>query len=498
MSEKPNIIIIMTDQQRADVSKREGFPLDTTPFLDSMAMQGRWFNHAYTASPLCVPARISMLTGRFPSAHGVRINPSAKQARYDSDLIDVVKGEGYLTAMIGKNHTHLDKSKFDHWFELGHNGRKGEGGTPEEKAFDSWLSNDLVSRVGMEPTPFTLECQGPYRAVNDARKWIAEAAEQPFFMWLSFPEPHNPYQVPEPYFSCFPPETLPSLHTDKDALEQKGFKWKWLRQLGEHAHPDYEDLIPRARSNYFGMLRLIDDQVKRFVEFLDEREMLENTILIFLSDHGDFVGEYGLMRKGPEMPELLMRIPMFFVGPGIKASSQPQHAFVSLVDIMPTLCEAMGVPLPPGVQGRSLWPLLTGDEYSKEEFNSIYGEQGNGGLHYTFEDGVLFEETLNKVGNGVSFDELNGCTQSGTLRMLRKGEWKLLFDMEGAGQLYNLNDDPFELKNLYYDKDHANIKTEMLEELLGWSLRMQDPLPLSTGKYRLKRHPKNYWHNKLV
>ena len=118
--------------------------------------------------------------------------------------------------------------------------------------------------------------------------------------------------------------------------------------------------FPERGQTYFGMLRLIDDQVKRFVEFLEARQLRDDTIIVFVADHGDFVGEYGMVRKGPELPECLARIPMFWTGPGITASAEPHDAHVSLIDVMSTLCEAIGVPLPDGVQGRSLWPLLTG------------------------------------------------------------------------------------------------------------------------------------------
>jgi arylsulfatase A-like enzyme len=283
------------------------------------------------------------------------------------------------------------------------------------------------------------------------------------------------------------------LQAGEEALAAKGFKWQWTRRLGEHTQPDYGELIPRTRSNYFGMLRLIDDQVQRFIDFLDAEGIRENTVLVFLSDHGDFVGEYGLVRKGPEMPEVLMRIPLLFTGPGIRSSDEPHTAHVSIVDVMPTLCEAIGMPLPAGVQGRSLWPLLTGNDYPAEEFSSAYGEQGYGGLHYTDDDALDFAHCLIHGPEGHTFDELNSYSQSGTMRMVRKGVWKLVYDMQGRGQLYNLVGDPAELANLCGDPAHEAIEREMLAELLAWTLRAQDPLPLPKDKYVIKTDARNYW-----
>ena len=527
MANRPNIMLIMTDQQRADVSAREGFPLDTTPFLDGLARQGAWFNRAYTAVPICGPARVSLFTGRYPGAHRVRENRGCEYATYEQDLIDVLQAQGYATAMVGKNHSHLQPDRLDHWFHMSHPGgppdirslldedraplqdaaKRWLGGnnllteilmdqyeneTPEERALDQWL-RELNHGVGTSPAPFPVECQGPHRAVSDAQTWIRSLEGRPFFLWLSFAEPHNPYQAPEPYFSLFPPETLPPVQVGKEALEEKGFKWQWTKRLGEYVYPDYDDLIPRVRANYFGMLRLIDDQVKRLVQYLQAEGIWDNTLLVFVADHGDFVGEYGLMRKGPEVPELLMRVPLLFTGQGILANEGPHSAFVSIVDIMPTICEALGVALPRGVQGRSLWPLLSGGDYPPEEFASVYGEQGFGGLHYTEEDDPDFEHCLIPGPNGPTFDCLNSYSQSGTMRMVRKGDWKLVMDMQGRGQLYDLSRDPMELENLYEHPEWVAEQCEMLAELSMWSLRAADPLPYPRDKYIMKTDPRNYW-----
>lgn len=490
VGQQPNIVIIMTDQQRADVCKREGFPLDTTPFLDKLATQGTWFNRAYTTTPACLPARVSMLSGRYPSATRVRSNHNKEDAFYERDIVDVLREQGYATALCGKNHSHLNPDRMDFWYELGHAGGKGEERSEDETAFDEYLLN-LHHRADMDPTPFPLKTQCPYRAVTAATEWLDTLDDVPFFLWLSFPEPHNPYQVPEPYFSLFPPESLPPTLADERALANKGFKFQWTRQVGETAFPDYQEQLPRARANYLGMLRLIDDQIRRFVEFLDQNKLRENTIIIFLSDHGDFVGEYGLVRKGPELPEVLTRIPMFWVGPDIVQSDDTHPAHVSLVDIFPTICDAIGVDLPPGVQGRSLWPLLTGQDYPEDEFASAYAEHGFGGLHYSAEDD--FDPTADGLQPGVAFDELNGWSQSGTMRMLRRDNWKLIYDMQGKGQLYHLASDPVELCNLYDHPEHAEIQVELLAELLAWTLRTQDPLPYPRRRYHFKTDSRNYW-----
>ena len=484
-----NIVVIMTDQQRADVSAREGFPLDTTPYIDALARRGTWFDKAYTTMPACAPARVSLLTGRYPNATRVRTNHNIEDATYTRDLFDVMRENGYATALCGKNHSNLTDDRVDHTLHLGHGGGRGEDRTRQEHDFDNWLRG-LNHRASMEATPFPEECQCPHRAVADAIDWVRGLDGDPFFLWLSFPEPHNPYQVPEPYFSMFPPDDLPPTLSDEGALPHKGFKFEWTRHIGEVAFSDYGEQIPRARANYFGMLRLIDDQVRRFGEFLEAEGIAEDTLVVFVSDHGDFVGEYGLMRKGPELPDALTRIPMQFTGPGVVAGAEAHPAHVSIADIMPTLCEAIGVAVPDGVQGRSLWPLLTGADYPPDEFDSAYAEHGFGGLHYTQDEPQ--DPTADGLTPGVAFDCLNAWTQSGAMRMLRKGDWKIVMDMDGRGQLYNLRDDPAELVDLYGHPEHVAKQAELLADLLAATLRAQDPLPWPRRRYVPKTHPRGY------
>ena len=487
MTDKPNVVIIMTDQQRADVSAREGFPLDTTLFLDGLARQGVWFDRSYTSAPICAAARVSLLTGRYVSAHRCHSNWNMPDAVFTEDLFDVFREHGYATAMVGKSHTHLLPESLDYWQEAGHWSMAEDDPSEQAKQFRAFLKgNGMTAR---QATPLPLEIQHPYRLVDGATQWVQSVADKPFLLWLSFPEPHNPYQVPEPYFSMFPPPSLPPTLSDKSALAAKSYKYQYNRARLEEAYPPFDEVIPRARSNYFGMLRLIDDQVKRFVEFLDAQGLRDNTIIVFTSDHGDFVGEYGLMKKGPELPECLTRIPLQFTGPEIVTHPDAHPAHVSIVDIMPTLCDAIGADLPAGVQGRSLWPMLTGQNYCEDAFRSAYVEQGIGGAHIGLDDD--YDPTQDGFTPATpdgwgDFDELNTVTQSGHMRMVRKGDWKLIVDMEGAGQLYHLADDPVEQNNLYGQPALATVQADMLQELFTWSLRVNDPLPAPGPRYTPK------------
>ena len=213
---KPNIVIVMTDQQRADLRRGCGYPLDTMPFLDAWAQGGVDFRRAYTPNPTCMPARVSMFTGRYSQCHRARTNHNAIDALYSKDLLDVLKENGYVTALCGKNHSHRRPEAFDFHETCGHLGYEGEENeTPAQKELADFLcaTRHMESHV---PSPGTVEEQHPYRNVSSALKFIDSLdGSAPFFAWVSFAEPHNPYQVPAPStcsrprrcLRCTPPRT---------------------------------------------------------------------------------------------------------------------------------------------------------------------------------------------------------------------------------------------------------------------------------------------------
>lgn len=478
----PHILVVMSDQHRADFTAGSGFGLDTMPFTDALAEEGLRFPGAYTSNPTCVPARTSLLTGRFPASHKVTQNSNAEHAFYSKDLLDVLRSAGYRLSFSGKPHMHPQPEDFD--FYAGpylHTG--GPARTDLEREFDAWL-DELDHGVSMEPTPFPLSCQLPYRIVDQAIDALDDGGEQPQFLWVSMPEPHNPYQVPEPYFSMFAEPDVPARAHGPEVARDKGGHWLWLQQLIESKRPGYDDHWRRYRANYCGALRMIDDQIRRLVEHA--RSVLDGPVLvIMLSDHGDYVGEYGLQRKGAGLPEVLVRIPMIFHGHGVRPG-QVRDELVSIVDVLPTVCELVGIPIPDGVQGRSLEPLLRGEPAPAEVFSSMYAERGYGGLTYGPDERPPLHNDY--VYEGPTFDELNTVTQSGASRMVRRGDHKLVVHSTGDGELYDLASDPTEVVNLFDDAEYAQLRAELTWLLLQWTLRLQDTLPRGTYDPKLPEH----------
>ena len=493
--EKPNIILILADQRAYGLSKATGFALDTSPTLDRMQMQGVGFERNYATTPLCVPSRTSMLTGRWPEAHHVRMNLQAKAAYFEKDLYQVAKSRGYRTGLIGKNHTYLKKDDLDAWRDYSHEGGPEDSDAPQDAAaFDAWLKN-LHYNIAEEASPYPLSTQLPYRIVSDAIEFIDSSGDQPFLVQVSFPEPHDPEQVPAPYWNMFPPESVPDRCAGPEALAHMGPRAQWEYRLQQDNFPDTEKLWRRYRSNYFGALRMIDDQIKRLMEHLDQKNLTRQTIVIFTADHGDYLMNYGLGRKGVGTYEVLTHTPQIWFGYGVKHTRAALEAFTSMADIMPTLCEAMGAEIPHGVQGRSLWPLLRGEEFPREEFRSIYAGVGLGGLYYEASDEVSTSISHDPARSG-SWDELNKVTQSGNQKMVRMGDWKLVYDMMGYGQLYNLRNDPCEMKNRFGGPEVARTQAELMAELAMWMIRVQDSLPTGpqNTKYRTKWSSQHNWY----
>jgi len=497
-SPNPNILIVISDQHRTGLTRRSGYRFDTSPTLDRIAMQGVAFDAAYGTQPACVPSRTSLLTGRWPHAHRVRQNSTGSQAYFREDIFDVLKSKGYKTGLAGKNHTYLQEGKLDFWRE--YNDLRGWQPPHPSTAvveFDDWRRklNFAVSPVA---TPFPVETQFAYRIASDAIDFLNQYGHEPFALEVSFPDPHDPEQVPAPYFDLYPPADLPDRSVGPEALKQKGFQWQWMRGLQESIYPGYDKQWRRYVSNYLGSLRMLDDQFARLLRHMETLHLLESTLIVYVADHGDYVMDFGLMRKGVGMPDSLIRIPMVWSGPGVQPGRHTTS--VSIADVMPTLCEAVGARIPVGVQGRSLWPILQGKNYPADEFRSIYAEGGFGGLYYDVSDNVPFSVAEFRgippyivPEQDKTFDELNFVTQSGTTKMVRMGEWKLIYDMMGYGQLYNLARDPGEVNNLFNSSETSSQQALLMAELLMWTIRTQDSLP--EGAYRTKWPENHNWYS---
>lgn len=486
-----NIVLICCDALRGDVGRAAGMSLDVSPVVDRLAEAGTKFRHAYCTSPLCVPSRISMLTGRWPDAHRVRMNLDAKDAVFTKDIYQVAREAGYVTGLAGKNHTYLNAADVDFWREFGHEGGfRSPNASPDIAAFESWLTK-LDMGVAEEETPFPLEVQLSYRIVSEAINFLHHAGSRPFFLQMSFPEPHGPSQVPKPYWNMFHPDEIQKPDPGPEVLSRIGYRAGWLSRLEEDGTPGMREDWRRYLSNYFGAIRMVNDQIARFIEALEDLGLRQDTLLVFVADHGDYLMQYGLGRKGVGLSEALTHIPMVWSGAGLPALPANARDFVSMADVMPTLCDAMHQPIPQGVEGKSLWSLLHGEKSQDRYFESAYVTAGLGGLFYDKKDDIPL--TVGEAPrNHHLWDTLNKVTQSGNEKMVRKGDWKLIYDMLGYGQLYHLSTDPHEINNRFGAPETRHLEAELIEELAGWLFRCESEIVNSglihqSGKPQIER-----------
>ncbi len=467
-----NIVLVCCDALRGDVGKTAGMPFDVCPTIDRLGVAGTRFRNAYCTSPLCVPSRISMLTGRWPDAHRVRMNLDAKDAVFSRDIYQVARDAGHVTGLTGKNHTYLTDRDVDFWREFGHEGGyHAPDATPDVAAFDAWLKT-LHMGVAQKATPFPLETQLSYRIVSEAINFLQQANGRPFFLQVSFPEPHGPSQAPKPYWDMFDPADMPKPNPGPEVLPKLGYRMQWLSRLEEDGTPGMRDDWRRYLSNYFGAVRMVDDQVLRLVNALQELGLRKNTVIVFVADHGDYLMEYGLGRKGVGLSEALTHIPMVWSGGNLPALSLNTRDFVSMADLMPTFCDAMQQPIPAGVQGNSLWRLLHRETQANSDFESVYVTTGLGGLFYDAADKVPLSIAEGPHDHHL-WDTLNKVTQSGCEKMVRKGDWKLIYDMMGYGQIYHLPTDPHEINNLFGQQSTMAVQAQLMKELTRWLLRSE-------------------------
>ena len=380
--DRPNILLIMTDQQRGDCLGIEGHPALITPRLDELACSGVRFRHAYATCPSCIAARRSILSGQFPATHGMVGFQGGVDWEPQATLPGVLSQAGYQTVMIGRPmHQHPQRKRF------GYDQMIFTGDLPNGSVED-WAGHGLTGN-GWTARPWHLDetLHPTYQTVNHALHFMKTWRDpsSPLFMTLSFIAPHPPLcppafymdrylrmDLPEPVIGNWAqPPTLPGGVPDRG---DRGF-----RVDDDRVHLTGEALRS-CRAAYYGLINHVDDQISRFLSGLGTDPVtgwsrLDNTIVLFTSDHGEMLGDHYLFRKtypyeaSARVPMLIQAPPSMGIEPGLMSDCP-----VCLEDIMPTLLDLAGVPIPDSVEGRSLLPLMQNKTHDWREF--LHGEHG--------------------------------------------------------------------------------------------------------------------------
>jgi arylsulfatase len=484
---KPNILFIMCDQMKATASHLYGNTFCETPSLERLAKRGVLYEHAVTPHPLCVPARISTWTSQWPHSHGGRRN----QTLMPADAVHafkIWKQEGFHTGLIGKNHcfeAESDLALFDTWCQISHGGlTQGE----TTKGMDWFRSIGQINaghrvrknmpqaspRFSWAVTDFPLEDYSSGLVGGQTRRFLEAHKDDPFALWVSFPDPHEPWEVPRQYAEMFPPEKIklpPSRDdefTDGTAPERNVALYEMMG-----IREDSEEDVYGVVSTYHAMIRFMDDEIGRILDTLDETGLSENTIVVFCSDHGDFMGEHAMQCKGGVFYDCLTRIPMIVSWPSNLPAGFRDDSMVNLIDLVPTLFQLQGIEIPRSMHGQPL-PTVT-DACPR---GATFSEYGSGGPEFTLEDLQKLEKPY---GRKALIRSLQWREAEGRRKMVRTRGWKYVHDPMGdKDELYDLLNDPWELINVATVEANKAVLADLKIKLADWSIHTEDssPVPL--------------------
>ena len=499
---QPNVLFIICDQLRADYLGFAGHPVVQTPNIDRIAARSVVFDRAYVANPVCMPNRSTIMTGRMPSAHGVIFNDRSLSPIANT-FVRQFRTAGYATALVGKSHLQHGSSReavadfgmvagasspfvegwdtvehperywagehvqpddfygFGHiQLSIGHGAGTGghhyqwareKGATHEQLVAGFDPHADVPGRSAdwwqLHPAPFDDEVYSTTFVTEKTIEFIDEshAAGKPWLAWTSFPDPHHPLSPPEPWFSRYSADDveLPATFTDP------GDDWPMHLTVLRSLDPDQVEAdqfvrpfgptpaVARAAiAATYGMIEAIDHGVGKILDRLDALGVADDTVIVFTSDHGDMMGDHGLIMKGAMHFQGCLRVPMAISAPGRAAGRTSSMA--GSIDLPHTLLDLCGVSEYQGMQGHSLVPVL--DD-----------------LDASVRTSVLVEDDFppSMVGPGLPLKT----------RTLVTPGYRYSRDVLGQEQLYDLSDDPDELRNLaVHDRDPAR-RYAALDEL---------------------------------
>lgn len=486
----------MADQMQAAASHVYGNRFCTTPGLERLAAGGTRFDLAITPQPLCVPARVALWSGAWPHATGARRNETPMPAGRPH-AFRVWKDAGFHTALIGKDHcfaTPEDRALFDVRCTIGHEGLPEGGGAhgmawvrPEAEVHAAHAVRRAMPRQGpalsyavsdVDPdaTSTGLVTAQTVRWLEERAAAAAAGDDRPFAAWVSFPDPHTPYEVPRAWADTVPPESVlvpPTWPADADLPERTRVLQRLL-DVSDTPEADLRGMI----AVYHAMVRAVDDGLRRILEALEATGLERDTIVVFCADHGDFAGAYGLTRKGGAFYDCLVRVPLVVAWPGRVPAGAVERAPVSLVDVVPTLLELQGLPVPPAMQGARL-PTVT----EAAPRAAAFSEYGAGGPPCTRAD-------LDAAGLGRGLEAAKATLlwreAEGRRKLVRTRRWAYATDPTGdLDELYDVAADPHQLRNLAGAPGHEPVVAELRAHLLAWSIATEDahpvPLPLAAA-----------------
>lgn len=466
-NDKPNILIIMTEHQQAQTIEPNS-KCSMPNVKDRIVRRGMLFRLGYTPTALCAPARASFFTGLYPTAHGMYNNYHSLPVIHYGLFEDVklfseyLRGAGYNLSYIGKWHVSGERGPENYgWRILEGGGPIGypKPGSRRARWQKQILSNPrveglkkytIIRRRGWPDYILYGTSEGRIEDTIDYRRGRIAIEEikrlssmrDPWVIFIGFTEIHDPYIVVEPYASMYDPDDIPLPENYYDSMEDKPAIYRRMReQLWSQLS---ERQVREAIAHYWGLCSMTDCIVGMILDTLEDEGIEDNTLVVYTSDHGDQVGAHGLFLKGIMPFEESYRVPMAVRWPRIVKPGSTCSEFVTLCDFAPTFCEIAGLDVTVRFHGRSLLPILQGS-IPRDWRRSFFGQFL--GTEYYYTQRIIRNHRFKYVFNGFDFDEL-----------------------------YDLENDPYEMRNLAANPEYEDVKMELIEEMWRWCIKVDDIL----------------------
>lgn len=459
-----NVLMIIIDGWRSEMMGCAGNRLLQTPHIDTLAKRSVRFENSFSADSVCMPSRASILTGRYPSVHGVRCN-GVPLRKCEVTLARALAENGYETAAVGKLHLEpQQRPDFPGRACLGHS----YYGFQEIHLTANRLGPEYLSYVKVN-FPMLLGAVRKYQTVPEEATdvyWVTHETlgflerqrrgTAPFFAYCSFKEMIPPDSPPPPFERLYRPEDMPMPKRRPGELATKPHFYQEVydHQMTTHYYPS-DDGYRQLMVAYYGEVSFIDKEVGRIVDKLQQMGLLEDTMIVLTADHGLCLGDHWIWRHGPWLYDQVVKVPLVIYHPHARGNRVVSN-IVESVDIMPTVLDWAGIPIPPGVQGKSLNSILFegGEPWSK--LTAWMDDRGAPELDF----------------NGVS-------SKGFRVMALRSRDWKYIqYAGKSLGELYDLRNDPGEFENLWRDPKYRHIRNEYRDRLLERIMNGADPLPV--------------------
>lgn len=441
-----NLLFIHCDALHADVLQHRKWPFLKTPHLDRLAAEGVVFENAFVQYTTCVPSRASFITGYYPQQLGI-FNHSYQIPERIPSLADRLNAAGYQSACFGRTHGQ----------------HKGFERFPNRNGVEAYGTKDLGFHAKTGEITGTFE--GPIEEQHDMAAalqfsdWLGSREDaRPLFAMVGFMAPHTPMYPPKEYDGLYDPEAMHLPDFDPAELEGKPEKQRWIYENRWGIHP--EPVMRAIMAKYFDLCTYVDACIGKVIEAVERKGMLEDTLIVFFADHGEMLGEHGMIGKWFSLYDDVVRTPCLMRLPGKRGAGGRARGDVELIDMVPTALELLGQPVPEDLPGRSVAPLI--DHPEEPHRDMIFS---------------MIE----------------------TARLVRTPEWKLVVhagrssygqqypqDMfhDDEGELYDLRRDPGEKENLYHDPSHAKVRDELARRQVEHEIKIQHNL----GQQGSNRH----------